>query len=131
MAGFSEGLIKVLDAVCDKFGLAINWSQDNVLPYIQQLITKIAHWEIATSLVWMSLALVLLIISIWARKKYKQKRDEDSYYDEEMPYFFICILAFILSIMMFIEQGIDIATAITFPEKTAIEFVQDLQNKDN
>ena len=37
----SEQVIKVLDAVCDKFGIAIDWSSNNVIPYIEQLRNKI------------------------------------------------------------------------------------------
>ena len=37
----SEQVIKVLDAVCDKFGIAIDWTSNNVIPYIEQIGNKI------------------------------------------------------------------------------------------
>lgn len=34
----SEEVIKILDALAEKFGLAIDWTSANVLPYLQQLL---------------------------------------------------------------------------------------------
>ena len=31
----SDQIIKVLDNLCDKFGLAIDWSSKNVQPYLR------------------------------------------------------------------------------------------------
>lgn len=30
----SDQIIQVLDAICDKFGLAVDWTSTNVLPYL-------------------------------------------------------------------------------------------------
>ena len=42
----SEQIIKVLDSVCEKFGIAIDWTNNNVLPYIQQLGDKIVKHDL-------------------------------------------------------------------------------------
>lgn len=47
----SEEIIKILDALADKFGIAIDWTSSNVLPYLQQLCTKYVRCEIATSII--------------------------------------------------------------------------------
>ena len=36
----SDQIIQVLDALCEKFGIVINWSGENVIPYLQELIKK-------------------------------------------------------------------------------------------
>ena len=33
----SDEVVKILDALADKFGIAINWTSANVIPYLQQL----------------------------------------------------------------------------------------------
>ena len=33
--GISDGIIKVLDSLADKFGIAIDWTSSNILPYLQ------------------------------------------------------------------------------------------------
>lgn len=129
---FSDGFIKILDAVCDKLGIGIKWTGDNILPYIQQLVTKIAHWEIATSIIWIFVGFAILALAFWCKKRYKEiiKSEHNHYSEEETPYIVIGVVATILSFMIFIEQGIDIATAITFPEKTAIEFMKEIQHNE-
>lgn len=42
----SEEVIKILDALAEKFGLAIDWTSANVLPYLQQLCGKYVTYEI-------------------------------------------------------------------------------------
>ena len=36
----SNEVIKVLDAFSQKFGIAINWTSENIMPYLQQLGEK-------------------------------------------------------------------------------------------
>ena len=33
----SEEIIKVLDALAEKFGVAVDWTSANVIPYLEQL----------------------------------------------------------------------------------------------
>lgn len=35
-----EEIIKVLDALAEKFGLAIDWTSNNVIPYLETLCGK-------------------------------------------------------------------------------------------
>ena len=36
----SNQIIEVLNEICNKFGLAIDWTSKNVQPYLQELIAK-------------------------------------------------------------------------------------------
>ena len=36
----SDEIIKVLDAFANKIGVTVNWTQDNILPYMQKLCGK-------------------------------------------------------------------------------------------
>ena len=33
----SDEVIKVIDALAERFGIVIDWSSENVIPYLQQL----------------------------------------------------------------------------------------------
>lgn len=37
----SEEIIKILDHIGSKFGVAIDWTDKNVMPYLQELADKI------------------------------------------------------------------------------------------
>lgn len=67
----SEEVIKILDALTEKFGLAIDWTSANVLPYLQQLCGKYVTYEIATSVVWMLIGICLLFIGKYVIGKAK------------------------------------------------------------
>ena len=46
----SKEIIKILDALAEKAGLAIDWTSANVFPYLQQLCSKYVTYEITTSI---------------------------------------------------------------------------------
>ena len=62
---FSEEIINVLDYICKKLGIAIDWTSENVIPYTQDLCARYIQYEIFTSIVWMvSIPAITLIVSI-------------------------------------------------------------------
>ena len=80
----SEEVIKILDALAEKFGLAIDWTSANVLPYLQQLCGKYVTYEIATSVVWMLIGICLLFVCKYVIEKakyYWKKYEEDRHTD--------------------------------------------------
>ena len=126
----SEEVIKILDALAEKFGLAIDWTSANALPYLQQLCGKYVTYEIATSVVWMLIGICLLFIGKYVieKAKYcwgKYKKDRCSDYDYGAILLGIlagCVI--IGGIAVILYQTFDIVTCITFPEKIIIEELQ-------
>lgn len=41
----SEQIIEVLEYLGEKFGVAIDWSSDNVLPMVKELCAKYISWK--------------------------------------------------------------------------------------
>ena len=122
----SEEIIKVLDALAEKFGLAIDWTSANVIPYLEQLCGKYVNYEIATSVVWLLLGIGFLFLAKWLLKKTKYFYNEAD--DWEDDYGVCCVLtgigcsiAIITGLIMIITQTFDIVTCFTFPEKIIIE----------
>lgn len=126
----SEEVIKILDALAEKFGLAINWTSANVLPYLQQLCGRYVTYEIATSVVWMLIGICLLFVGKYAIGKTKYcwgKYKEDLYSDYDFGAIWLGILAgcvIVGGIIVILYQTFDIVTCITFPEKIIIEELQ-------
>lgn len=126
----SEEVIKILDALAEKFGFAIDWTSANVLPYLQQLCGKYVTYEIATSVVWILIGICLLFVGKYAigKTKYccgKYKEDWHSYYDFGAIWLGIlagCVI--VGGIIVILCQTFDIVTCITFPEKIIIEELQ-------
>ena len=122
----SEEIIKVLDVLAEKFGLAVDWTSANVIPYLEQLCGKYVNYEIATSVVWLLLGIGLLFLSKWLLKKtkcfYNKADDGEDFYDVGCIFTGIgCGIAIITGLIMIITQTFDIITCFTFPEKIIIE----------
>ena len=59
----SGEIIKVLDDLCRRFGIAVDWTSENVLPYLQDLCSRYIQYEVFTSIAWCALPAVVLVIS--------------------------------------------------------------------
>ena len=60
----SDEIIKVLDAIGDKFGIMIDWTQQNVQPYIQDLCQRVVQYKLTTSIVMLVIATIILSIGV-------------------------------------------------------------------
>lgn len=58
----SNEIIEVLEYLCAKIGLTIDWTGDNVIPYVTQLCEKFVKWEAYTSIAWITIMWVSTIL---------------------------------------------------------------------
>lgn len=122
---FSSQFIEVLDALCDKIGIAIDWTSQNVVPYITDLATRIITYEIWTSAAWIAIAAIVFLI-IWKMTKNMCKAGN---LDDE--WFFGWTTRIIVGIFCFVVIGcqvFDIIEAVALPEKTLYVFVRRLMS---
>lgn len=128
----SEQIIQVLNAVCEKLGIVIDWSQKNVLPYAHDLMRRVVLLEILTSVLWFVIlgGTSFFIIRIIAKVIKTEMKGEIYFgdYDEFNDTIF-CVLTGIASLVMIafaIVQVFDIITCIAMPEMVLIEFAKSL-----
>lgn len=128
----SEEIIKVLDNLGQKFGIAIDWTSQNVMPYLQDLLGRFINLKNAEAITWIIISLLILIVSIIAiiaTKKWVQKNKFDSYDDEMLIavwlYFLMgsLILAFIIVLLCNIFGLIQ---NIFVPEISILKYIQNL-----
>lgn len=138
----SEQIIKVLDNLAERFGMVIDWSQENVLPYIQDLSDRIVRYDIAKSCIWIILGLLfifggLLFITQQRRISIKNKKrtflfDEDGdfrngYYEDSQTLFVVFyVIISIIFIIFIISNVFDIIRDIYLPEKLIIYTIKSL-----
>ena len=85
----SEEIIKVLEYLGNKFGVAIDWTQENVLPYAQELFHRIITYKIVENSACCILALInLVVVAFIIRaciKSYKEsgKENKDTLFWED------------------------------------------------
>ena len=134
----SDQIIQVLDNLCEKFGLVIDWTSENVVPYISTLCTKLVSYEIWTSVAWMAVMVVMSITSVIIMKRlvpiFKNGIEKDRRtYDvgwglgAGFSIFGLCVL-YLATIMVIVTQVMDIIKCVTFPEMFIFEYVQSILN---
>lgn len=60
----SDEIIKVLDNLGQKFGIAIDWTSQNIMPYLQDLMNRFISLQSAKAIIWIVILSVLLIATI-------------------------------------------------------------------
>ena len=56
-------VIEVLDALCDKFGMAIDWTQQNVMPQMIDIFERIRTYYIAIDALSIFVGIVILVLA--------------------------------------------------------------------
>lgn len=131
----SDEVIKILDALADKFGIAIDWTSANVIPYLQQLCERYVRYEVVTSIIWILIGIVLLVAGKYGIKKtnYCQERYEEApspilsgWEERKNAWLVFTVITITVGFFMVVSQGLDIVTCLTFPEKVIIRELQSI-----
>lgn len=132
----SEQIIQVIDALCEKFGIVIDWTSENVIPYITTLCGKLVKFEIWTSVFSMVIWIAMIIGSIAATKKFYPafknglERDRENYDCGWIIFTVFAVIALLVfnitGICVIEQQIIDIIKCATFPEMYVFEYVQSI-----
>lgn len=110
----SDEIIKVLEYLCTKIGITIDWTSSNVLPYLEQLCEKFVKWEIGTSITWIGIAIITTIIALIFSKVV----DLDGF-EKAIFWCVVCIAIAVIGYQVF-----DIVKCYTFPEKAIYDYIQ-------
>ena len=122
---FSSQFIEVLDALCDKIGIAIDWTSQNVMPYVTDLAARIIAYEIWTSAAWIVIMAIVFLIA-WKMTKNMCKAD-----DPDSEWFLGWAIRIAVGLFCFGEIGFevfDIIEAVALPEKTLYDFITGLMS---
>lgn len=137
----SKQIIEVLDTLCEKFGIAIDWTSKNILPYIEQLLGKFINWEIATSIFWIGLTLFIVLIAFLIAKqvhKTYNKIKETALHITVENWKFATQCSWVvfgiitgISVLVIGTQIYDIITSCVFPEIMVFDKIQSLISSGN
>ena len=132
----SDEIIKVLDAFANKIGVTVNWTQDNILPYMQKLCGKYVTYEMVTSVFWILIGVFLLFLGKYLVGTFKSYTNDESDLDdfeELLCTVFAVISAFCIGGGIFVigSNIFDIITCLTFPEKVILDELQSVYQSLN
>ena len=53
-------VVEIINVLCDKLGVAIDWTSENVLPYVQDIMSRFIKMEIAKSV--LNICFIVVIV---------------------------------------------------------------------
>lgn len=129
----SQQIIEVLDNLAEKFGVAIDWTGNNVIPAVQSLCAKYLSYEIGTSIIWMCVGVLLtitgIIFAFKTRKVLKENEDVGTFeYESDVwiIWLIITVCALAAGIPMIVTQVFDIVRCMVFPEYQIFTFIRSM-----
>lgn len=124
----SEEIIKVLDNLGEKFGIAIDWTSQNVMPYIQDLAGRYIQYNNLIAIMQIILSVILIIAGIACIIKLVKWTKKDKDYDDELFFWGILGSLFLiaLGICLIIAKTMGIIQNIYMPEITILEYIKSL-----
>lgn len=126
----SEEIIKILDDLGKRLGIVIDWTSQNILPYLQDLINRFIGLRNTQAIIWIILSLVIIVASVLIiikTIKYIKKLDNDCDYDDK--YFLIIIVDLFLGLItltffiVMIANIFGLVQNIYMPELTVIDYI--------
>jgi uncharacterized membrane protein len=58
---FSEQFKEIFELICDKIGIAIDWTQENIIPYVMDLCKRYVAYNIVETILWILFGIALII----------------------------------------------------------------------
>ena len=128
----SNEIIKILDDLSKRFGIAIDWSSTNIMPYLQDLMARIVKYETYTSTMWLIIGIIVFIIGLYCiRKALKFAKSETIGNEPLMTIFVILgVSSLVIGYISIFGEITDIIEVNTVPEKYIIEEIQSYKNSE-
>lgn len=131
----SGEIIKVIDNLASRFGIAIDWTSQNVIPYLEELMKRYIKYDITMSIILIIFLLILtfILFKIFFKiyKQYKKELEKDRWYDG-MWFLGFVVAGIVLAIVVILTlicipiEVNSIIQNIYIPELTIIEKIQSL-----
>ena len=131
----SEEIIKVLDELGKRFGIVIDWSNQNIIPYLQELLKRFICYRNITACVWIIISIAMTISGVvmirFLNKWIKSDNYDKDYCSDDdmlagMGYIFsICIIA--VGIGLIIGNMFGIVKNVCMPEMVVYEYIKNIQ----
>lgn len=128
----SEDFIKVFDNLANKFGITIDWTNENVFPYLQDFMNRFVKYNVVSNALWIFICALFIILSVVGLKKIitSLKNEEDPDLAEFDTLYFMGILflsiTLVTSVIYLFSNGFDIIQTIYLPEFTFLEYMKGL-----
>lgn len=118
-------MVEVIRELSEQLGVAIDWSNQNIIPYMNDLLHRYVQSEMIKSILWIVLFVSGIILVCVFLNNYKKNIKDESL---KGNFDAACVVVIgILSVLIcsFIEYIIEISI---FPEQTFVQMLLELKN---
>jgi hypothetical protein len=92
---------ELLEELGKQFGLIVDWSNSNVMPYLQDLSSRVVRYELITSICWAVVGIIIGIAGIiLILRGFKRAVDKGAGFDAEMEVFIGAIMIFVAIVIV-------------------------------
>ena len=126
-------IIEILEYVGKQFGIVIDWTSTEVIPYLELLGGKIINYEFWMSIMWIVFGLICLIPVVRTQQifrwyhavKQEDRWDWRSPDYESLQIFLVMgiLVAGLIGALVVFVQASDIITCLTLPEKRLFSII--------
>ena len=128
----SDEIIKVIDELGKRFGIVIDWSNENVLPYIQELARRFIIYRTAMGIMAIVISVILIVIFGIGMKKLlewrKSEKFSENIWDDDLFIFFLamigCVIGICIAAGVIIGNTSGIIKNLIMPELTILEYIK-------
>lgn len=132
----SNKVVEVINVLCEKFGIAVDWTSQNVLPYLEQLCSRLVQYELWTSVFWIAFCVLFTVIFLVAALILSKRcgRDDIEWdYDYVLPWVatvsWVAFAGFAIAfIVVLATESQDIIACLTCPEKILLDYILKIMN---
>ena len=125
----SEEIIKVLDELGKRFGIVIDWSNQNIIPNLQELFKRFICYRNITACVWIIISIAMTISGVGMIRFLNEWRKSDDYDDDMLALLGYIFSVFItaLGIGLIIGNVFGIIKNVCMPEMVVYEYITNIQ----
>jgi hypothetical protein len=110
---------QTLQELGKQFGLMIDWSNENIIPYLKELAQRVVQYETWQSIVWLIIGILIIILGIiLIILELKNVIDADGFFT------FIGLIGIIIGIVIICCQVDDILLCKYLPEKILLRYIK-------
>lgn len=128
--------IKLLDELAKRFGIVIDWTSENVMPYLEDLFNRFITYNIVVDVFCIILLFAVIWFDVWfVKKSYKMyEEDGDNIFFENFRFgkdattlwiatLVIVIIGSIVSLILGLRALIEIPKLIFIPEMFMVDWL--------
>lgn len=117
----ADQIIQVINDLCQKFGIVMDWSKETILPIAKHLAERIIGWCMAADTFWIILCGIIVAIGITCIT-YSIKHGID--HELNFGLFIFGTFASIVCGVGLCDNTYDLIKCLTFPELKILEYIQ-------